>query len=138
MREMRWKYTDLVRISGQTQSVVSQWLGRGSKEIKTIGKLEAAIYIERESGFSALWVAKGMGPKRVSRPGSLEVREPERDTYGNAAVLSQLARLLQGLSPAARKPFADLLQGWALDGGPEDRLPYLMALLQPLEKRTGT
>jgi hypothetical protein len=66
MRSARWEYQDLVRESGESHSVVSQWLGRGSKEIKTIGKMEAAIRLERATGFSALWIAKGIGPKRTT------------------------------------------------------------------------
>lgn len=58
-----WTHADLMRVTGQSSSVVSQWLGKGSKIIKTIGKFEAAEAIEKESGFSALWVAKGIGPK---------------------------------------------------------------------------
>lgn len=70
MAAMKWQHLDLVKISGQSSSVVSQWLGNGSKEIKTIGKMEAAERIEQASGFSALWVAKGLGPKHVSEPNS--------------------------------------------------------------------
>lgn len=58
-----WEHADLVKHSGESSSVVSQWLGKGSKEIKSIGKLEAALNIEAASGYSALWVAKGKGPK---------------------------------------------------------------------------
>lgn len=68
MAAMRWTHADLVRVSGESSSVVSQWLGNGSKTIKSIGSLRAAMNIERASGFSALWVAKGDGPKRLSRP----------------------------------------------------------------------
>lgn len=63
MGAMNWEHADVMRVSGQSSSVVSQWLGKGSKIIKTIGKMEAAEAIERESGYSALWVAKGLGPK---------------------------------------------------------------------------
>lgn len=64
MEAMGWAHADLMRVTGQSSSVVSQWLGKGSKPIKSIGKIEAAEAIERESGFSALWVARGIGPKR--------------------------------------------------------------------------
>lgn len=66
MSTMSWEHGDLMRVSGQSSAVVSQWRGTGNgKQTKTIGKLEAAQAIERESGFCALWVAKGMGPKRL-------------------------------------------------------------------------
>ena len=61
-----WGYQDLVQVSGESRSVVSQWLGRGSKTIKSIGKTEAAERIEAESGFAALWIAKGLGDKLAS------------------------------------------------------------------------
>lgn len=68
MTAMKWGHADLVRVSKQSSSAVSQWLGKGSKTIHSIGKLEAAIYIEQASGFAALWVAKGIGPKMASHP----------------------------------------------------------------------
>jgi transcriptional regulator with XRE-family HTH domain len=64
MKEMGWERDDLVRISGQSSSVVSQWLGKGAKIIKTIGKMEAAEKLADASGYSALWIAKGMGEKK--------------------------------------------------------------------------
>ena len=64
MQEMGWERDDLVRISGQSSSVVSQWLGKGAKIIKTIGKMEAAEKLADASGYSALWIAKGMGEKK--------------------------------------------------------------------------
>jgi transcriptional regulator with XRE-family HTH domain len=67
MEAMAWTHRELMRVSGQSSSVVSQWLGSSTKEIKTIGKLEAAQAIERASGYSALWVAKGMGPKMAAQ-----------------------------------------------------------------------
>lgn len=42
MREMGWEQADLRRVSGQSSSTVSQWLGNSSKLIKSIGKMEAA------------------------------------------------------------------------------------------------
>lgn len=62
-----WTHADVVRVSGESSSVVSQWLGKGSKEIKSIGKLEAALRLESESGFSALWIAKGTGAKLAAK-----------------------------------------------------------------------
>lgn len=63
MSEKGWDRADLVRVSGQSSSVVSQWLGKGSKEIKSIGSMEAAERISVESGFRSLWIAKGTGPR---------------------------------------------------------------------------
>lgn len=136
---MRWEYADLMRISRQSHSVVSQWLGRGSKEIKSIGKLEAAIYIERESGYSALWVAKGMGPKRVAqatggRTPALAVREPPA-AYSPDDTLERMGMLLAAVPAETRGAVADILRGWALEGGADSRRNYLLALLRPIEKQ---
>lgn len=66
MAECGWDRSDLIAASGQSQSVVSQWLGHGSKEIKSISKLEAAFGIAELSGFNPLWIARGIGePKRT-------------------------------------------------------------------------
>jgi len=63
MRAKNWSHADVMRVSGQSSSTVSQWMGKGSKVIHTIGKIEAAQRLEAESGFAALWLAKGEGPK---------------------------------------------------------------------------
>ena len=68
MQTESWDHAKLMEVSGQSSSVVSQWLGKGSKVIKTIGKLEAAQGIEAASRFAALWVAKGVGPKFKAEP----------------------------------------------------------------------
>lgn len=63
-----WTHADLVRESGESHSVVSQWLGKGSKEIKSIGKMQAAERLEAATGYRALWIAKGLGPPKLSMP----------------------------------------------------------------------
>lgn len=65
MAAMGWEYPALVAASGESHSVVSQWLGRGTKTIHSIGKMEAAERIEEETGYAALWIAKGKGPKKA-------------------------------------------------------------------------
>jgi transcriptional regulator with XRE-family HTH domain len=77
-----WDAAQVASIAGVSSSAVSQWLGNGSKTINSIGKIEAAIYLERKSGFSALWLAKGVGPKRVremAHPSASEVHWPFPD-----------------------------------------------------------
>ena len=66
MAEKGWEHGDLVRVSGVSSSVVSQWLGKGSKPIHSIGRMEAAERIEQASGYCSLWIAKGKGPERVA------------------------------------------------------------------------
>lgn len=52
-------------VADVTRSAAAQWIGQGSKIIHTIGKMQAAENLERETGFKALWIAKGIGPKYV-------------------------------------------------------------------------
>jgi hypothetical protein len=142
MDHMKWGPSDLRRVSGQSSSVISQWLGKGSKVIKTIGKIEAAHAIERASGYSAVWLANGNGPKFANPP------YPGRDipTVGDLAanhrtdalVLRELGRLLARVPSDMRGSFADVLAGWARSGGAEDRTEALLALLGTSQKRQGT
>jgi transcriptional regulator with XRE-family HTH domain len=66
MRVQKWTRADVLRISGVSSSVLSQWMGKGSKVIKTIGDMKAATKLSEASGYNALWIAKGEGPKHVS------------------------------------------------------------------------
>lgn len=80
MTAMKWTRADVMRITGQSSSVVSQWMGRGAKNkiIRTIGSVKAAIMLERASGYSGLWIAEGEGLKMAPRQGddaSLHVRQ---------------------------------------------------------------
>lgn len=74
MQAMSWEYGDLVAASGMSKSVVSQWLGRGSKPIHSIGHMAAAERLEAATGFAALWLAKGQGPKRIEFGSQVEAR----------------------------------------------------------------
>lgn len=58
---------EIAEIAQVTSSAVSQWLGNGGKIIHSIGSIRAAIYLERATGYSALWLAKGEGPPKVER-----------------------------------------------------------------------
>jgi hypothetical protein len=138
MHAMHWSHSDLMRVSKQSSSVVSQWLGKGSKSIKTIGKIEAALYIERESGFSALWIAKGIGP-RMAHPHAAPVRANEAaPRYGagldDAEIVSQFGQLLGRVPSHMRIAVGDVLRGWAQDGGAADRIPAVLTLLGLHEK----
>lgn len=65
IRETGWNVSQIASTAKVTPSAVSQWLGKGNKTIHTIGNIEAAINLERATGYSALWLAKGKGPKKV-------------------------------------------------------------------------
>ena len=153
MDAMGWDRTDVMRVSQQSSSVVSQWLGNASKTIKTIGKLEAAIYLERATGFSALWIAKGMGPKRAhptaqrtSEPVRLHhVGEPSNGyTAQHPATIEQALDCLENaLSQApegSREIVATNLAGWVRDGtrGPwRQVVQHLLTDLSGKQRRAG-
>lgn len=116
MDAMGWQQADLKRVSRQTNSVVSQWLGKGSKLIKSIGKMEAAENIEQASGYAALWIAKGVGPKRVTA-GPLSARESPAQYMTPSQVLDQLSDILARLPADRRRAVAENLAGLAMEGG---------------------
>jgi hypothetical protein len=130
-----WDHAALVRISGQSSSVVSQWLGQGSKEIKTIAKIEAAVAIERASGYSAVWVATGKGPKHVDSAERLVAREPQKPYFSTTQVLEQVQLLLARVPADRRAAVAETLAGWAREGGAEHWRHMLETLLAPPEKQ---
>lgn len=144
MQAMKWEHADLVRVSKQSSSVVSQWLGKGSKTkiIKSIGKLEAAIYIERESGYSALWVAKNLGPKKPAKEPAAALAlatQPPNVLLSADRVLEEMGAMLKALPPEYRQAVANNLSGWALDGGTNHwRLALAPLLLAPQSKRPKT
>lgn len=127
-----WTHADLVRVSGQTSSVVSQWLGKGSKVIKSIAKVDAACRIQDESGYRAAWIAEGKGPKLVDRQHL--VSEPAQPYLTHRTVLREFGRLLAAVSPEMRPAFADVLSAWAREGGQEDRCAALIALVEASTK----
>lgn len=99
MAAMAWERRDLVRVSKQSSSVVSQWLGHGSRPIRSMNKLDAADRIAAASGYAALWIAKGLGPKRVSEsppavPAPLVERIAALDVYQRAALLDAVNSML--------------------------------------------
>lgn len=104
MAAMNWTRNDLKRVSGMSSSVVSQWMGQGSKPIHTMGKIEAATAIERASGFSAAWIAKGLGPKRAPGWVATQAHEPGAPyavrAVSPAEVVDRLAEILDTLQPA--------------------------------------
>lgn len=63
--KMSWSDTQTAKAAGVSRSAVAQWAGKGSKIIHTVSDVEAVLNLERETGFSALWIAKGKGPKTV-------------------------------------------------------------------------
>lgn len=67
-----WNDTQMARAAGVSRSAVAQWAGKGSKIIHAITDVEVALNLERETGYSALWIAKGLGPKMAQERVSAE------------------------------------------------------------------
>ena len=63
-----WSVPEIAKRAKVTPSAVSQWLGKSGRPTKSI-LLRPAIYLERDSGFSALWLSSGEGPKFARPPG---------------------------------------------------------------------
>lgn len=68
MKVTGWSVPEVARRAQVTPSAVSQWLGKAGRPTKSI-LLRPAIYLERDSGFSALWLSSGEGPKFARQPG---------------------------------------------------------------------
>ena len=132
MAECGFEHADLVRISGETSSVVSQWLGKTERPTKRVGRVSSAIRLSRASGFCAEWIADGIGPKkppaRLVPP--LVASEPPA-AYTRTDCLADLAAALEALPPAHREAVATNLAGLARDGGAEPWMRSLRALLTP-------
>jgi len=73
VRETGWTVGQISETADVSSSAVSQWLGGQTLSIK----IEPAVLLERATGFSALWLAKGKGPKRSAISPADEVLEPE-------------------------------------------------------------
>lgn len=81
-------------------------------------------------GVSHYWLATGVGPMLERAANPLVVEEPHA-AYGitDANALLHLRNMLQRLDPAMRSAAADVLAGWAREGGAEDRSAAVLGLL---------
>jgi phage repressor protein C with HTH and peptisase S24 domain len=64
-----WDVGRIAKEADVSSSAVSQWFGKGSKEIKSIG-IKPASNLQRASGFSAMWLSKGELPKMAAKLGA--------------------------------------------------------------------
>lgn len=88
-----WTVGEIARIAGVTSAAVSQWVGNGAgKQSKSIGNAEAALRLEKASGFSWIWLAQGKGQKLAATADS---------NLGNEA--DQIAQALEVLTKALAK-----------------------------------
>lgn len=143
MQAKGWLYPDLVRESGESRSVVSQWLGRSSKLIKSIGKMQAAERLEVASGYCALWIAKGIGPKFLAGTVPMEADSGSNRTPPAPNAEASLAQALEvmGLALAVemsserRAELAEALSAWARYAGRARYRETVAELLAPTEAR---
>lgn len=56
-----FKKSDLAKASGKTPAAVSAWINGSTKEIKS----DSAAGLQALTGFSAIWIATGKGPKKI-------------------------------------------------------------------------
>lgn len=68
-----WSIGKIAEIAGVSSSAVSQWANGETKSIR----LDPAMRLQAESGFSAPWLANGKGRQRVDAPEFGEGDEPE-------------------------------------------------------------
>ena len=64
-KETGWDVGRIATEAGVTSSAVSQWFGKGSKIINSIG-IAPATKLENATGYRAMWLSKGQLPKLVS------------------------------------------------------------------------
>ncbi|NLX17402.1 MAG: helix-turn-helix transcriptional regulator [Ramlibacter sp.] len=101
MRENDWDVAAVARIAGVSSSAVSQWLGRGNKQTKAIANVDVAERLSRASGYTALWIAKGLGTRFRDEFAPTEF--PPHDPYEDCSkreeashrALDELQRLVQ-------------------------------------------
>lgn len=88
MKERELSVSQIAEFAGVSTSAVSQWLGSG-KTTKRIGQVVAALRLQHATGFSAAWLAEGVGPMlamdyaaqlqaEVPTPGSYLANEGEQ------------------------------------------------------------
>lgn len=90
-----WTVGEIARIAGVTSAAVSQWVGNGAgKQSKSIGNAEAALRLEKASGFSWIWLAQGKGQK-LAATDTVRVEDVAQEI--------QLANALEVLTKALQK-----------------------------------
>lgn len=98
-----WSQADFVKFSGASRSMVGQWFGQvaaGRKPIREIQDVEVAMNLAEHSGYSAVWLAKGVLPKKLPGVGDSDPQAAELlrihgtlDQVGKARLLAFAADL---------------------------------------------
>jgi hypothetical protein len=85
MDRCTWTAADVQQHSGASRSLVAQWLGKAARPVQTIGNVKAAVQLQEASGFSAVWLAIGEGPKMAAERQPHHVAE-RGGTYAARAI----------------------------------------------------
>jgi SOS-response transcriptional repressor LexA len=79
-----WDVGKIAEVAGVSSSAVSQWFGKGSKLINSIG-IAPATKLEQASGYRAMWISKGELPKLAIEKGNVDAA---RQSAGEVPVIS--------------------------------------------------
>lgn len=109
-----WTVGEIARIANVTSAAVSQWVGNGSgKQSKSIGNVDAALRLEKASGFSWLWLAQGKGAKLVT--GQVVNADEIQGSFSLSDALEVLTKALQKADKDTRIAIEPLLASIAKD-----------------------
>jgi transcriptional regulator with XRE-family HTH domain len=119
MAAMHWTSAQEVATAAKvTRSAASQWLGKSSKPIYTMGA-RSAFHLAQATGFSARWLSSGEGPERpLHGAGHLVAAEPAPVSL-DAALDRIGTTLARHMPPRHRDELADAMHGWAKHEGSE-------------------
>lgn len=124
-----WTVGEIARIAGVTSAAVSQWVGNGAgKQSKSIGNAEAALRLEKASGFSWIWLAQGKGPKLAATDNS-KIEDVGQEAQLTDA-LGVLTKALQKADKNTRIALEPLLASMANE--PEDAAQKSQLILRLL------
>lgn len=138
MVTMTWSVPDIARVGAISKSAVYQWLGHGSKEIHGISRIDVAERLAAASGYNALWLARGEGPKFHDRqsgkthqrdwpfpsaPESQIRKLAERDLTVLDAILAAALKTMSHQRPNARSVTNEILAASGLSETPTKKKP---------------
>lgn len=124
-----WKVGDIARIAGVTSAAVSQWVGNGKgKQSKSIGNVDAALRLQKASGFSWLWLAQGKGEKLASASENEPQEESDEiDAERLASAIELLTKALMNTDEFHRGLVRHSLSQLGLDSGESGNISHKIA-----------
>ena len=121
---------------GVSVSAVGQVITGETKQLTAENSALAARFL----GINHHWLATGVGSMKDSVPvHRLSVDEPPPQwQVPELQTLKQLQLILQRVEPSMRAILADVLAGWAKDGGSEDRAAAICRLIDTSQKQQAS